>query len=48
MASESGLYSVDDRVINEYGEVDGMRMAGEILGENLLQCHIVDHKSHMT
>jgi hypothetical protein len=24
-----------------------MGMAGEILGENLLQCHIIDHKSYM-
>jgi hypothetical protein len=35
---------------DEYGAVGGMRIGRdtEILGENLPQCHFVDHKSHMT
>jgi hypothetical protein len=45
--SLSRLRGEDGRVINEYAGVDGMGMAGEILGENLLQCHIIDHKSYM-
>jgi hypothetical protein len=48
--SESGLYSVWDRMIKEQ-EADGDVKIGrgtEVLGENLSQCHFVPHKSYMT
>jgi hypothetical protein len=37
-------------MINEYGEVDGMRLTGEteVLGDDLPQYQSVHHKSHMT
>jgi hypothetical protein len=50
MLSVLGLCSDDDRVINKYGTVDGMRIGKgtEILGEKLTPSHCVYHKSHMT
>jgi hypothetical protein len=35
------MNSIDDRMINQYGAADGMKIGREsgILGENLLQCH---------
>jgi hypothetical protein len=37
-------------MINEYGAVGGMKLAGEseVLGEHMPQCHLIHHKSHMT
>jgi hypothetical protein len=40
--SVTRLYRADDRMINEYGAIGGMRTGREteVLGENLLQCHL--------
>jgi hypothetical protein len=39
------MYSVVDRMINEYGTIGGMRIGrgAEVLGENMLQCHFAHH-----
>jgi hypothetical protein len=43
------LYSVDDKMINAYGSVGGMKTGREtVCGENQPQYDIVHHKSHMT
>jgi hypothetical protein len=41
--------SVDERMTNECGKVDGMKIGWgtEVFGENQAQCHLI-HKSHMT
>jgi hypothetical protein len=42
--------NVDEKMSNEYGPLSGWELARKIetLGENLPQCHCVQHKSHMT
>jgi hypothetical protein len=44
------LYSIDDRMINAYGAVGGMKTGrgNKVCGENQPQYDIVHHKSHMT
>jgi hypothetical protein len=38
----SGLYNIDDRIINEYGTAGGIRSAAKkIFGENLPLCNFV-------
>jgi hypothetical protein len=41
--------SVEDRIINEYEGVGGIRMAREpeVLVENMSQCRFIHHKSHI-
>jgi hypothetical protein len=49
MLSVSRLLSIDDRMINEYGAVGGMRIGKEteVLEENLPQYHFFRHRFHM-
>jgi hypothetical protein len=46
----SRLNVLNDRIINECGEVSGMRIGRgfEALGINLTQCHFAHYESHMT
>jgi hypothetical protein len=48
--SVSRLYSINDRMINEYGTIVEWELAGdaEVLSENLHLYHFVHHKSDMT
>jgi hypothetical protein len=41
---------INDRMINVCGAVDGIitGRGNELLGESLLQCHFVHHKSHVS
>jgi hypothetical protein len=48
MLSVWRLQSVDDRMINECGAVDGMRTGRVNSGKKQPQYHMVHHKSHMT
>jgi hypothetical protein len=47
--SVSGLYGVDEMMINDYGAVAGLRTGseGQGLGENLPQCHFFHHENSM-
>jgi hypothetical protein len=50
MLSVSRLHSIDDKIINVYGGICGMRLGrrNEILVENQPQCYFFHHNSHMT
>jgi hypothetical protein len=46
----STILDIDESMINEYGEIDGMRIGGErdVPEENPHQCHFFHHKSYGT
>jgi hypothetical protein len=50
MLSVSRVHNSDDRMINGYEVVDGVRigMGNKCTQENLPQCYSVYHKPHMT
>jgi hypothetical protein len=50
MSSVLRLYGIDDRMINDYGTVGGMRIekGKAVFGESLSQFYFVLHKSHIT